>query len=485
MTDWYDDPARVAEFLRSQPYADVVQTLVEDGSIALSIADLIDRLASPAPVLQEETGSEAALDPCRDEHDDRADHADLDEVETDVLLVGSAAVRHSSNGEVGEDPDGAADQDHGGDSLGHLEREHDHDRVGYSRTRGESSGVSQEETGTRELAIARWIAARVCRERSAALGFTVGDWDQMPEAVRGRWLAEARELLAAASLPSGDGERGWKPQLVTETARLRELLHAVDDVLDEHNVTRVDAGGVELTRAMRVARALASTTSGDAALQRALLERDEARAAAPAPPSGETGGELPATIAGALDQAADELECVVDQSEMLSAHHATHLLEQRTALRSLAEEVRAAPPAGETGDEHPGKVGKCLCAYVGDVVTTRDRACPYHGSRGVELRRRADEHERAGCDAFAALARADAESADAEWEQRQGGGDPCTSITPAPAAGETGDGRELREWTIEGSHSGPAYLRRLAGPPVDRYEEVRVREIPSEGSGES
>ncbi len=45
MADWYEDPARVAALLRSQPYADVVQTLVEDGSIALSIADLVEHLA--------------------------------------------------------------------------------------------------------------------------------------------------------------------------------------------------------------------------------------------------------------------------------------------------------------------------------------------------------------------------------------------------------------------------------------------------------
>lgn len=82
-------------------------------------ADLVP--ASPVPV-----GSDAAFEPGGDGHDDRAENRDLDQVESDVLLVGSALVGHASEREVGEDPDGAGDEDGDRDAFGGGEREGEH-----------------------------------------------------------------------------------------------------------------------------------------------------------------------------------------------------------------------------------------------------------------------------------------------------------------------------------------------------------------------
>lgn len=54
VTDWYEDPARVAAFLR-EPHADVIQTLIEDGSILPSIAGLLDKLPPASSVSQQGT----------------------------------------------------------------------------------------------------------------------------------------------------------------------------------------------------------------------------------------------------------------------------------------------------------------------------------------------------------------------------------------------------------------------------------------------
>jgi hypothetical protein len=51
------------------------------------------------------------------------------------------------------------------------------------------------------------------------------------------------------------------------------------------------------------------------------------------------------------------------------------------------------------------------------------------------------------------------------------------------AAGETGDGRGLREWTIRRQSFGqPSEVRVLSGPSIDPSHSVRVREISSEGA---
>jgi len=287
--------------------------------------------------------------------------------------------------------------------------------------------VLQEETGTREL-------VDVLQRAKLALEQVHDTRQHGNDAWRLVCVA-----LRLASLPSGGRET--ERELREEIARLRCAVEGRDEVMARRNGEDVGRprmivhGKLQRIRGMvsdgddweRIDQALADAVevAKDVEFERDTLRLRLDGQVAPASPSGETGHD---------DSVADVLREAFRPHPNPESGDDFDVFGTLDALDSMGYALvpAAAPPAGETGDG-------------------------------------------------------------ADWR-------PARGILPTPplgappssvqrARGETGDGRELREWTISGPrnvlHAAMAPQNHLQGPLLELREVIRVREIPSEEASDA
>lgn len=323
------------------------------------------------------------------------------------------------------------------------------------KMRSESMPVLQGETGTRELSDEE--IDRACATATGLIG-GLGMF-RMPMG-----HDELRRFVA--SLPSGDGERG-----------VRATLNDIGTFAMSHS----------------------SADSHDtllAALYQIGEEADQAlEASASALPSGETGDRARGReMRAALKRIRDELGGVCADFEMCD-HRSCR---DSFAAREIAAEALAALPAGETGDGYKNARG-ALPWQEGDElpedVIRRGRGETRDGDREYALSAIRFGRAAITCLRLALRPFIDAKPMpdgdgyqlhvpqEAVMYARSVLDELRTEVVSAPF-GETGDGRELREWTIAGPRNrvmaGLDPGNRLRGPLLKIGEQVRVREVPSE-----
>jgi transcriptional regulator with XRE-family HTH domain len=378
--------------------------------------------------------------------------------------------------------------------------------------------AQQEETGTREL-------GRALRRRLTALHNGSGpDRDERYQDAWRQGVSDATDVLAAefdtiaaASLPSGDGER----------ARCADCGHvavAVDvcPACGSPNLAPVEPGRAdwrdlaaigELLRARRTALGLSLHDLGEKlGVAPTTLSRVErglgtswltavcildwldvpAPSPSPAPPSGETGGRRMVSFErferlwGALTFYADEAH----YERTADALPAKIMWDAGKVARDALDAsdpapvaVESAPPAGETGDRatlEPRPITECITATTADGKQVWP---PETGDgRGVELI--AAERRR----------QVEAEGYDAAHDDEHGGGELAQAAAAYAWPGEhmrTRDGRTVHRsvlwpWDGDGSWRPGDRLRDLTragaliAAEIDRLE--RVRDLPSEGA---
>jgi hypothetical protein len=141
------------------------------------------------------------------------------------------------------------------------------------------------------------------------------------------------------------------------------------------------------------------------------------------------------------------------------------------------EECAVAPPSGEPGPVGPASV---LDLFI-ERLTLRSPSFWHTAEMSSAPERlwnkEGEQHWLDGRDATIRRAREDFDGALVAARA-----DVLANTFSAPPAGETGDGREPREWTLHRTRPADpsAAYTRIDGPNLERGEKVRVREIPSE-----